>query len=470
MSNNINKQEIESKKRRFEDDEFEESNKISRECKNILYGKTYENPSAIESVSITNHKIKSINDNFELFVNLKKIEMVGLNLKEIDISIIPNSITTLSLIDNRIKRISCINDKYTNSNLTYLNLSNNNISCGFENLSRLYNIETLILKSCFSVKNKNNHQSDLMVLNGFERLTELAIIQGGIEMDNFMINYKLDSLKTLTCNIDAIFGKCFKNIPFLKKLVLVDHDYSSKKYNNFGSMFWINFEAYPNMDDLEINSDNISTIEGINRLSNLCKLVVKPQYQRNEIKLNFDLPQTLNYIDLSKFKIEILDGKYYTNVQTLMINESHIKKILNLEKMVNITVLKMRDHNIKYISSNISLIPSLCELDIASKEYDNIFDESVLTYKWNSCSLSKINMPIYCINMRKFKAPENAIITSFSDNTTTTNHVSLEELFKQFDKQRIFDNFIKKHNDSIKIQYNRRKNGFLTILSILSKL
>lgn len=99
-------------------------------------------------LDLSNNKIKTIPKEIK---NCTKLTHIDLSLNEIDDDISPLFVKKLSYLDLSYNMINCIdtNIQYCPS-LAHLDLSHNNLT--MPNISKLYNLKTLILKGCIFMK------------------------------------------------------------------------------------------------------------------------------------------------------------------------------------------------------------------------------------------------------------------------------------------------------------------------------
>ncbi|PTX63479.1 internalin A [Kordia periserrulae] len=167
-----------------------------------------------------------------------------------------------------------------------------------------------------------------------------------------------------------------------------------------------NLEKLTNLSEFDISNNNISKIESLENLTNLLKLYISS----NHISKIENLEKLTNlselYISYNKIsKLEYLET--LTNLLEFDISNNNISKIESLENLTNLLKLYISSNHISKIE-NLEKLTNLSELDFSSNQIskienlESLTNLSVLNISYNEVSDIKIINPLLRLNKLKY--------------------------------------------------------------------
>jgi Leucine-rich repeat (LRR) protein len=346
-----------------------------------IFNNNFYSFSNLENLSIKDITIDCI-PNFEMFVNLKKLELTNIDIIYIDyaqyvfpkrleylsicecrLDYIPASIYTLEylselyLLDNSIETIS---DKIGNmQSMRYLNLGNNNITNIPITFSNLINLE------CLGFNNNPLKNVDYKITN-LIKLKKLLLN-----------NCSLTHIDSSFENLENLEGLDLANNP---KLHCVPKFSKCAKLSDFC------------LDNVGLNTlpEHLFELKSLERLKiSNNPVVLLPDGIGNLINLKF--------LEIYKTNIDVLPDTMgnMINMEELYLNFNKIKSIPDsFSNMKKLVYLDAHDNNICYLGPIFENIPNLKHINISN----------------NKITMLPTNI-IYAKNLMSFKYYNNPIIT-----------------------------------------------------------
>lgn len=251
----------------------------------------------------------------------------------------------------------------SDSNLIYVV---NNITHVFPYLKNIHlennMIEELIADDFRNVESLYLDKNPLRNLWFNAEYTNLKILSLSNSLDRIDITeINIPSLKTLDLSqnqIAFIHQQMFKNIPFLENLIL-----SKNELLKFPNLFHLN-----NLKRLSLAYNLINEIENINHLNSLKILNLQGNQINNIDKMAFLKLTELEFLDLSKNKLQLLPLGWHDNLSKLKYLNLESNFFANIQDMKLNTLINLRQLYIKnnYIVSidlnTLQILPQKCTI------------------------------------------------------------------------------------------------------------
>lgn len=223
-------------------------------------------------------------------------------------------------------------------------------------------IEELIADDFRNVESLYLDKNPLRNLWFNEKYTNLKILSLSNSLHNIDITeINIPSLKTLDLSqnqIGFIHEQMFKNIPFLEDLIL-----SENKLLKFPTLFYLN-----NLKTLSLAYNLINEIKNINQLSSLKILNLQGNQINNIDKMAFLKFTKLEFLDLSKNKLQLLPLGWHDNLLKLKYLNLELNFFVNIQdmklnKLINLRELYIKNNYIVSIDLNtLQILPQKCTI------------------------------------------------------------------------------------------------------------